>query len=77
MHTDYKDILKSDHLVDTKTAMCFDPSKVKISDFKCDSTIPALTEDNKRALIMTLEYNVRKNYSTRRNYERDDCDDLS
>ena len=76
MHTDYKDILKSDHLVATKNAMCFDPSKVKISDFKCDSTIPALTEDTKRALIMTLEYNVRKNNSSRRDYDREDCDDI-
>ena len=78
LHTDYKDALKSEVLQDKKDSFqfqhlynswCFDPSKVKVSDFKCDSAIPIMNEDTKRALIMTLEYNVRKN-SSRRGYDR-------
>ena len=69
-HEDIKDSLKSEALANKrKDAWCFDPNLVKVSDFKCDSAIPVMNEDSKRALIMTLEYNMRKN-SSRREFNR-------
>ena len=49
---------------------CFDPSLIKVSDFKCDTVIPAMNEVSKRLLIETLEKNV-KMLASRRSTLRD------
>ena len=69
-HTDIRESLKTELGTNkSKDAWCFDPNYVKVSDFKCDSAIPVMNEDTKKELIMTLEFNIRKN-STRREFNR-------
>lgn len=60
MHLDFKEVLMKEKVNESKSPpTCFDPSLIKVSDFKCDSIIPALNEDSKRQLILTLEKNVK------------------
>ena len=63
MHLSYKDIFAQDLDKKKEKIICFDPTMVNVSDFKCDSVIPIMNQDIKKTLIANLEKSRRKQTS--------------